>query len=148
MPRHCCSTRCRTDQFQSCWDLSLEALTLPFLPFNVFVCCVARFVVFRPHRTHCTNASSYKRGWRGLSVCAGYSGEPCTTAEPIDMLFAKHARLGPRNRCAVHIGVTCRIRLNDACDAALRQITVTTCFAISLLVGGNRNITSLCTHRK
>ena len=64
---------------------------------------------------------------------SGHTGEPCKTAEPIEMLFGRQTRMGLRN----HVwgrGVHCRYLMNTTegfvhgGDAILCQITLTTCF--------------------
>jgi len=52
------------------------------------------------------------------SVClsVGHTGEPCKSAEPIEILFGRKTRMGPRTHDldgGVQIGATGRIRWND-----------------------------------
>ena len=75
------------------------------------------------------------RTFRGLCVhlCVGRTGEPCKTAEPIEVPLGGQTDVGPKNHILerVNIGAIWRIRLNDCVQwrCALCQITLATCFA-------------------
>jgi len=60
--------------------------------------------------THCQTC----RTFRDLSVCIEHTGEPCKTAEPIEMPFEEETHVSAR-KVRVHVGATLQIQLNDPC---------------------------------